>query len=169
MKVINLWAGPGAGKSTTAAGLFYLLKLEGKKVELVTEFAKDLVYAGRSLDDQLYILAKQNQRLTRLSGVVDYAITDSPLPLSVLYAKRPFDEEWFRKAAFGIYHTYDNVDFVVERLKPYQTYGRVQSSVEQAKEIDEAVESLLFFNNIPFTKIPGDATGPGAIAKQLGF
>jgi hypothetical protein len=43
MKVINLWAGPGAGKSTTAAGLF-LMKLTGRRVELVTEYAKEVVY-----------------------------------------------------------------------------------------------------------------------------
>jgi len=29
MKVINLFAGPGAGKSTTAAGLFYYMKKLG--------------------------------------------------------------------------------------------------------------------------------------------
>ena len=44
MKVINLFAGPGTGKSTTAAGLFYKMKSKGYMVELVTEFAKDLVY-----------------------------------------------------------------------------------------------------------------------------
>jgi dephospho-CoA kinase len=34
MRVINLAAGPGAGKSTTAAGLFNIMKLKGLKVEL---------------------------------------------------------------------------------------------------------------------------------------
>ncbi len=47
LKVINLWAGPGAGKSTTAAGLFNLMKIRGYNVELVTEFAKEMVYEGR--------------------------------------------------------------------------------------------------------------------------
>jgi ATP:corrinoid adenosyltransferase len=47
MKVINLWAGPGAGKSTTASGLFYLMKTADMQVELVTEYAKDMTWEGR--------------------------------------------------------------------------------------------------------------------------
>ena len=43
MKVINLFAGPGAGKSTTAAGLFHLMKIAGMNVELVTEFSRSWV------------------------------------------------------------------------------------------------------------------------------
>jgi ATP:corrinoid adenosyltransferase len=67
MKVINIFAGPCAGKSTTAAGLFYLMKVSGYNVELVTEYAKDMTWEGRHniLGDQLYILAKQNRRLER--------------------------------------------------------------------------------------------------------
>ena len=59
MKVINLFAGPGIGKSTTAAGVFWKMKTLGFKVELVTEFAKSLVYASDlKLNDQLYVFAK---------------------------------------------------------------------------------------------------------------
>ena len=39
--VINLLGSPGAGKSTTAARLFYELKMKGVKCELITEYAKD--------------------------------------------------------------------------------------------------------------------------------
>ena len=44
MKVINLFGGPGCGKSTTAADLFARMKLRGLSVELVTEYAKDVVW-----------------------------------------------------------------------------------------------------------------------------
>lgn len=44
--VINIFGAPGAGKSTTAAALFALMKLEGYKVELATEHAKDRYYAA---------------------------------------------------------------------------------------------------------------------------
>jgi adenylate kinase family enzyme len=65
MKVINLFGGPGSGKSTLAAGLFERMKIQGLSVELVTEYAKDMVWErrGNILDDQLYILAKQHRRL----------------------------------------------------------------------------------------------------------
>ena len=69
LKVINLWGEPGAGKSTVAAGLFNLMKLMGEKVELVTEYAKDLTYEKNhvSLQNQLLILATQDNRLRRQS------------------------------------------------------------------------------------------------------
>lgn len=42
--VVNLFGGPGCGKSTTMARLFADLKTRGLNVEMVSEFAKDLVY-----------------------------------------------------------------------------------------------------------------------------
>jgi len=44
MKVINLFGGPGCGKSTAAAGLFHLMKSNHMSVELVNEFAKEIVW-----------------------------------------------------------------------------------------------------------------------------
>lgn len=84
MKVINLLSGPGAGKSTTAAGLFYQMKLKGINVELITEYAKDMTWEERynTLSNQLYIFAKQYSRQLRVKNKVDYIVTDSPLLLS---------------------------------------------------------------------------------------
>ena len=42
--VINLFAGPGVGKSTTAARVFAELKLKGVNCEMALEFAKDKVW-----------------------------------------------------------------------------------------------------------------------------
>ncbi len=55
--VVNLFGGPSAGKSTTAAGVFALLKLHDLRSELVTEFAKDLTWEKRekTLNNQYYI------------------------------------------------------------------------------------------------------------------
>ncbi len=39
-----MFGGPGTGKSTSAAGLFFKMKLAQMEVELVTEYAKDLVW-----------------------------------------------------------------------------------------------------------------------------
>jgi hypothetical protein len=38
--VVNLFGGPGTGKSTTASGVFYHLKRDNRNVELVQEYAK---------------------------------------------------------------------------------------------------------------------------------
>lgn len=44
--IINIWAGPGAGKSTTAAETFALCKKAGLGVELRTEYVKDWAWRG---------------------------------------------------------------------------------------------------------------------------
>lgn len=144
-KVINLFAGPGAGKSTTAAGLFYQMKKQGKSVELVTEYAKECVYEN-SLDkmaDQFYLLAKQNRRLDRLVDKVDYIITDSPLLLCAyygnLYGHYPDIIVPVTKALFD---KYDNINFFIKRTKPFDPRGRLGGE-DNAKRADEGIKDLL--------------------------
>ena len=91
LNVINLFGGPGCGKSTTAAGLFHLMKLNEMNVELVTEYAKDLTWEerfGTLANDQLYVFAKQQKRLQVLKNKVRYVVTDSPLILGLSYKHR---------------------------------------------------------------------------------
>ena len=78
MIIINLFAGPGSGKSTTCAGLFSKLKLAGINCEMVLEYAKELVWENNleTLDDQIYIFAEQLHRINRLKNKVDVIITD---------------------------------------------------------------------------------------------
>lgn len=141
MKVINLWAGPGAGKSTTAAGLFHLFKVNDHKAELVTEYAKDLVYERRDMSDQLMILAQQNKRLRRLQGHVDWVITDSPIPLGLIYSREPWNEPWFYDCVEAVFNQYDNYNVVLHRTKAYQDYGRNQTE-EEARALDEQITGL---------------------------
>ena len=46
--IVNLFGGPGTGKSTGAAYIFSQLKLAGIDCEFVSEFAKDKVWERRS-------------------------------------------------------------------------------------------------------------------------
>ena len=89
MIVVNLYGGPGAGKSTGAAYVFSRLKEAGVVAELVTEFAKDLTWDhSRAILDQMFVFGTQYHRLARLElDGVQVAVTDSPLLLSVVYAK----------------------------------------------------------------------------------
>ena len=81
---INLFAGAGAGKSTIASGVFSLLKHHNVNAELITEYAKDLVWEGRlHLNrNDIEIFTEQLKRQFRLHGKVDVMITDSPILLS---------------------------------------------------------------------------------------
>jgi hypothetical protein len=160
MKVINLFGGPGAGKSTTAAGLFFLMKTKGLKVELVTEYAKDLTYERNwtRLHSQLAVTAEQCYRLDRLAGQVDWVVTDSPVILGAIYGKKKFE----RTTAIQAFHEFDNVNFIIDRVKPYQPYGRRESQ-QSAQHIDERILLLLDQWHIHAPIVPGNEDAPKTI------
>lgn len=167
MKVVNLFAGPGAGKSTIAAGLFYSLKKQHKSVELITEYAKDLVYSDQVdflQSNQEYVFAEQNRRQHVLDGKVDIAITDSPLMLSHIYAnqyeKRLPEQrlKTFLTHVTQVFNSYDNINFFLKRAESFQQFGRVQN-LEESKDIDNRIVAVLNNNNIPFEVVQvGDQT-----------
>lgn len=144
LKVINIFGGPGTGKSTTAAYIFHDLKCSGKNVELVTEYAKDMVWEGRSnvLSDQLYMAAKQNRKLERLVDQgLEMAITDSPLILGALY-QSPDYYELFEPFLVEVYNSYQNFNIYLKRSTEYNPLGRNQT-LEEAIAIDERNLQLL--------------------------
>lgn len=154
LKVINVFAGPGAGKSTLRADLFGLMKKNQKNVEEVTEFAKDKTWERNfsALSDQLFVLANQNRRLDRLRDQVEWVVSDSPILLGIHYKTPDYLPENFENLIFELWGTYDNYNFVIERNHPYNPIGRNQNE-EEAKEIDASIIRMLEQNNIPYTKI----------------
>mgnify|MGYP003291056585 CR=1 FL=1 len=153
--VINLVGGPGCGKSTTAAGVFYELKKLGYVCEIVSEFAKDKVWEDsiHTLDNQVYIFGKQYHRLWRLNNKVQFIITDTALPLSIHYSK--LQSENFNKLVIELYNQFTNATFFIERGDGYETEGRVQT-LEESKEIDNSIINILQTNNIVFEKVAQD-------------
>lgn len=168
MKVINFWGGPGSGKSTTASGLFNLIKSRGHKAELTIEYAKELTFNEDflTLSNQLAVLAEQDHRLYRLKGKVDLAITDSPLLLGMLYGSNQFQDEWFYTTMRGAYSQYDNVNVFVKRVKPFMQYGRNQNE-DEARAKDTETRELLARENISFIEVDGDTSAPEKIYNIL--
>lgn len=156
MKVINIWGGPGAGKSTTAAGVFHEMKKLRLEVELVTEYAKDMTWEGRTnvLTDQLYILAKQNRRIHRLKDKVDWVVTDSPIPLGLMYMPANYYPT-FEPFVRDVWNSYDNISFLLSRDFAYQPIGRNQT-LEQAEVIDSDIQVFLDSRNIPYHRVTND-------------
>ena len=145
MKVINLFGGPGVGKSTVAADLFALMKREGYSVELVNEYAKEVTWEGHFsyLEDEFYILAHQNRRLVRLKGKVDYVITDSPILLGLAYTPEDYYPHYFNKFIHEVWNSYDNINIVLQReSKTYTEAGRNQT-YEEALSKDRKMIDLL--------------------------
>ena len=153
--VINLFAGPGVGKSTTAARIFAELKLMGVNCEMALEFAKDKVWeeSFRTMDDQIYIFGKQFHRIWRLKDKVDVIICDSPLPISIVYDKE--NSQAFHQLIMEQFNKFDNLNFLLERGTEYQEAGRVQTE-EEAKEVDKVVKNVLDTNNILYTTLSID-------------
>ena len=158
MKVINLWGGPGSGKSTAAAGLFYEMKKLQLNVELVTEYAKDATYEKRYelLDDQLYIFSKQQRRISRLVGSgIEWVVTDSPVPLGLVYLKSGQLSENFPKLVMEVFNHQENYNFLLQRNFEYNPVGRNQKDAEEAGVYDRKVVNVLTDHNIPVTVIKG--------------
>lgn len=146
MRVINLYGGPGVGKSTTRAKLFGKMKGAGLKVEEASEFAKELTYAKAwdQLRNQAWVTAGQEMRLDRINGQVDWCISDSPLPLGILYteAGTRFDTDWYKAFIWGLFDSYQNFNVLLTRDKPYQAYGRSQTE-DEARALDAQLATLM--------------------------
>lgn len=169
LKVINLFAGPGAGKSTTAAGVFYTLK--GKyniNCEYVSEYAKELAWEKNMflISDQLHIAANQNRGLERLRGKVDYAISDSPLILGIHYSTNYFLRKSLENLITELFDSYDNQNFFINRTKEYNPHGRFQT-LEQAIQADQDIKDLMIRKGIKFEEINGDEFAVDSIISRL--
>lgn len=166
---INLWGGPGCGKSTTASGLFSLMKMRGHKVELVTEYAKELTYDSNwdMLTKQEFIFLEQYRRQKRLVNHVDYVITDSPLPLNIIYAREQLcKDDQFKTGVINGFNEFNNFNIMLQRCKPYSHYGRKESS-DQALNIDNDCVRLLNNMNLLFKYVRGDEDSPVIIYNML--
>lgn len=149
-----MFGGPCTGKSTTAAALFAKMKLEHLEVELVTEYAKDMTWEKRFniLDDQLYILAKQNRRLQRLKDRIDWVVTDTSLLYGMIYCPDDYFPKHFRDLLFEVYHGYDNVNILLDRGTKYNPVGRNQTLAE-AEKLDKEIKDLLDQNSLPYYQL----------------
>ncbi len=166
--IVNLFAGPGAGKSTLAAGLFYTLKTLGHNVELVTEFAKDLTWENRhlALSNQVYVLGEQSHRLHRLIGQVDLIITDSPILLSSFYAEGSPLQEEIEALSLGIHLEYESLNVMVGRTKKYNPKGRNQTE-DQASYIDSKIKAMLYDKDVSHINISGDKGGLDSLSHYV--
>lgn len=158
--VVNLFGVPGAGKSTGAAYVFAQLKMNGINCELVTEFAKDKVWENNDevFKNQTYLFGKQNFRMSRCKDKVECIVTDSPLPLSILYNNNPILGEDFNKTVMNVFNSYNNLNYLLLRVKPYNPIGRHQTE-EESDTLKEPLINLLNQRYIDYKEINGEEDG----------
>lgn len=136
--VINLFGSSGSGKSTTALGLAYKLKMQGYKVEVVTEWIKEKVFSRdfSVLKDQLYIFAKQKRKQFILQDKnLDYIITDSPLILSSFYGRKYNTiDSLIESVIFNEFSKFENINFFLKRTHPFDPMGRMETEEQSDKD-----------------------------------
>jgi hypothetical protein len=161
-KIINLFGGPGIGKSTQASGLFTEMKKHHMSVEYTYEFPKEVAWEGNvsQLKDQFFITANQHRNISRLYGKVDYIIVDSPIILGSIYEQRY--GEGYPASFYGmsglsnfiwkLFKQYDNINILLTRNnETYDSNGRLQD-LQEAQEIDNEIKETLLINSIPFAE-----------------
>lgn len=154
--IINLYGGPGCGKSTVAAGLFYELKCKGIKCELTGEYAKDRTWDENPevLKNQPFIFGQQLHRIWRLNGKVQFIICDSPILLSIIYSNE--NSELFEKFIVEQYNKYININFILDRVVKYDPIGRNQTE-DEALKLDNDLINVMNKYNIEYIPINGDS------------
>jgi hypothetical protein len=154
--IVNLFGGPGSGKSTTATGVFSALKQQDISCEYVNEFAKEVVWEDTTqlLNNQIFIFAEQLRRQLRLVGKVDYVITDSPILLSCVYfdywkTKDKFFTSVYKEKTLRYFLEtflqFKNVNWIINRNKPYQQAGRIQT-LKEAEKVDADIRHWLDYH-----------------------
>jgi len=152
--IVNLFAGPGTGKSSTAAGLFSELKWRGHTTEMALEFAKDKVWERSTavLDNQIYIFGKQHHRIWRLRDQVEVVVTDSPLLMSLIYGAENTSKQ-FHELVLHEHLQLRNLNIFLGRHKKYDPKGRLQTE-EEARVIDAEVGDILGDCGESYTVVP---------------
>lgn len=168
MLIINLFGAPGAGKSTGAAYIFSKLKMLGVNAELVTEFAKDKVWENNTevLSNQTYVFGKQHFRISRCANKVDVIVTDSPLLLSALYNKSDLLGEEFNDLVAKIFKSYNSVNYFIERDKPYNPNGRLQTEKE-SNYLAEKIKDMLAKYDIQYENRRGNLSAYDKIVEDI--
>lgn len=157
--VINAFAGPGAGKTTSCLEIAEKLKKQGFVTEYVQEYAKDLVYDNNltmldgHYEHQFAILNEQMKRINRLYGKVDFIVTDSPILLNNTYLNEDKNTEVYSSYSDSVnklYGLYNNFNYFVERdTSAFEKEGRIHN-LEQSIAIDNELKNMLHDNKIDF-------------------
>lgn len=164
--VLNLFAGPGAGKSTTAAAVFAELKRLGVNAELASEYAKDKFYEGtlKSISDYpIYFFAKQHHRVARAAEHVDVVVTDSPFIMGLLYQGGGPE---LKALAMAEQNRWETLNIFLHRPQSYAKQGRSQTR-EESERLDELILQMLRDNGVKFCRVDVDENTSNFVAQWV--
>jgi len=170
MKVINLFAAPGTGKTTTGQILSGLLSMANFKVEYIPEFAKFATLSRNraALSDQIYMFAKQENRLNVLRDAgLDYIVMDGPLPIALLF--QPADYyQGYEPLVMEVFRSYENLNFYLSKNPKfaYKTHGRNENE-EESRQLDQLLRSVLALHEVQCQEFVVDTSLPFELFRQV--
>ena len=165
--IINLYGGPGIGKSVIARYLAARMSIAGEKVELVSEYVKSWAWEKRTIGpfDQLYFVGQQAKKEYILLGNVDWVVTDSPVALCVVYSNKYSPKKialGIEQMCQGYYDTLQEAGHKVLNImltrdeRPYNGEGRFETE-DEAKLVDIQIRDMLTKLNFTVYEMPANA------------
>jgi hypothetical protein len=162
-KIINLFGGPGSGKSSIAAGLLYELKKRHITCDAPYEFPKLLAWDDNqsAIKDQLYVIANQHRGIVKSFGKVDYIVLDSPILLSLIYKNYYEGNEYpsslytesFDNMILDIHSKYDNLNIFLNRTSGLHNNAERYQNLEKSIELDYMIRETLNVNHINYVEV----------------
>ena len=158
-KLINLFGGPGIGKSGIAAGITYKMKKKHIKVNNPYEFPKRLAWDNNipAISDQLYVFANQHSGIAECYGKVDYIVIDSPILFSTIYHRyytKGYPAEMYGKVfhdmVIDLHRRYGSINILLERGVTIHNDDERFQNYKQSVEIDTLCKNVLDETRTPY-------------------
>jgi len=167
--VVNIFGGPGTGKSTLASELYCALKKAGIETACPEEHAKLAIWSGQPwlLDHQVILLGRTWETIRALSEKVDVIIVDSPILLCSVYAQDR-EPDCFHELVIDIHRRTSRMNILLQR-NPGQIYspsGR-RETADQASLVDARIENLLRTRSETYSAISRAPDDRSAIARSI--
>lgn len=116
---------------------------------------------------QPYVFGKQLKSVEKLYGQVEAIISDSPILLSAFYGRKYTDyPESFYQFVLDMVKREKSLNFLIKRVKPYDTRGRNQNE-EESDQIAKELKVLLAECKVAYTTVKGNENAAEFIANAV--
>lgn len=154
--IIDIYGGPGSGKSSTAKMLSGLINSLGYTSETPEEYPKYLIHKEdfKSLNNQIGIFSEHKLRIDSLLGKYDFIVSDSPTLMQNIYIKDIYGKKDYKhlRKLVKLEHQKHNdkrIAFFLNRKHNFKEIGRVQNE-EQSLEKSKQIKKYLIKNEVNF-------------------
>jgi hypothetical protein len=166
--IVNVFGGPGGGKTTLGAMLFTELKMRGADVEMDMELARQMILMEHlsALDCQPYLFGVALYKLVQTAKNTDVVIMDSPLLLNPIYDQQ--ESPALRALAVEWHERFRNLNVFVQRSRnsAHSMAGRVHDYHESLL-LDERIRLFLEELGLPYITCAGGSPGIEQLADTI--